>query len=81
MKRAKKKTVPKLQLRDGIVQGLRRELKLDLLYHIPDKMQAPIRTGEGVPSPVTGWNLLLEVCGTGWLVACVFRFVDWIERR
>lgn len=80
MKRAKK-TVPKLQLRDGIVQGLRRGVWVKLLYHILDKMQAPIRTGEGVPSPVTGWNLLLEVCGIGWLVACMFRLIDWLERR
>lgn len=50
MKRTKK-TAPKRQLRSGIVQGLRRGTETSLLYHIPGKMQAPIRTGEGVPSP------------------------------
>lgn len=75
MKRAKK-TVPKRQLRDGIVQGLRRGQTIaKILYHIPGKMQAPIRAGEGVPSPVTGLELFLVICGTGWLVACMFRIV------
>jgi len=45
-------------------------------------MQAPIRTGEGVPFPMmTGWELFLVSIGTGWLVRQMFRVIDRIERR
>lgn len=79
MKR-EKKTARRLAPSSSHVQGSRRGPRINLSYHNLGKMQAPIRTGEGVPSPVTGWNLLLEVCGTGWLVACMFRLIDWLER-
>jgi len=43
-------------------------------------MQALILAGEGVPSLMTGWELLLASIGTGWLVSGLFRVIDWIER-
>jgi hypothetical protein len=42
-------------------------------------MQAPIRTGKEV-FPVTGWEVVLTVIGTGWLTGRLFRLIDWIER-
>ena len=52
-----------------------------LLYQILGKKQAPIWTGEEVSSPMTGWELMLAVCGTGCLVGGLFRVIDLIERR
>ncbi len=70
-----------MQLRDGHVQDLRRGPCSRLLYHILEKMQALIRTGEGVPSPMmTGWEMFFVTIGIGWLVSQMFRVIDWIER-
>lgn len=52
---------------------------MQLLYQNSVKMQAPIRTGKEV-FPVTGWEVVLTMIGTGWLTGRLFRLIDWIER-
>lgn len=40
---------------------------------------SPIRTGKEV-FPVTGWEVVLTMIGTGWLTGRLFRLIDMIER-
>ena len=74
-----KKAARRLAPSSGRVQGLRRERLTRKLYQIPGRMQAPIRTGKEV-FPVTGWEVVLTMIGTGWLTGRLFRLIDWIER-
>lgn len=52
---------------------------LGILYQILGKMQAPIRTGKEVSSPVT-WGLLFTIAGVFLAVKIFMDFLDWLER-
>lgn len=76
---AAKKDRPKAGTFERSRPGLAPRTSMQLLYQNSVKMQAPIRTGKEV-FPVTGWEVVLTVIGTGWLTGRLFRLIDWIER-
>lgn len=78
MKRAKKDR-PKAgtfeQSRSGLAPGT---FHMNIIT-VPGKKASPNLDGKGGTFPVTGWELLLAVCGTGCLVSGLFRLIDWMD--